>query len=231
MPWRTSTSAIGRQERLYGSRCQQAGKYTVEFCKTIVKGIQRDLENQLCYAFAAEDLLEDAENQDDSATLDGIHGPDDLGKLSAAQEVERNVTHEEDLELLDKDADPEGEKLRKQEWRKLSKAERVGIRRLHHMTSHATKSQMTRMLRYSNADKAVIRAVRHFRCPSCDRIAPVVPMFSMIPLARTFSPSRTPLSSPSMCSMLCVWGPTFMLVRFSESPMVYRVPTSVFKPC
>ena len=24
----------------YGSRCQQAGKYTVEFCKTIVKGVQ-----------------------------------------------------------------------------------------------------------------------------------------------------------------------------------------------
>ena len=76
------------------------------------------------------------------------------------------------MELLDKEADPEGEKMRKQQWRKLSRVERVGIRRLHHMTSHGTRNQMARMLRYSNAAPHVIKGVKFFRCPSCDRVEP-----------------------------------------------------------
>ena len=63
-------------------------------------------------------------------------------------EKEKEVNQEEDMELLDKEADPEGEKMRKQQWRKLNRVERVGIRRLHHMTSHGTRNQMARMLRY-----------------------------------------------------------------------------------
>ena len=76
------------------------------------------------------------------------------------------------MELLDKEADPEGEKMRKQQWRKLNRVERVGIRRLHHMTSHGTRNQMARMLRYSNAAPHVIKGVKFFRCPSCDRVEP-----------------------------------------------------------
>ena len=157
----------------YGSRCTQAGRYTVEFCSTILSGVQKDLQENLCCAFHSEDKLEEMEDQDSLETIDGINSPEDLGAAtSGPHEVEQTVEHEETLELLDKEADPEAERLRKMEWRKLARAERVGVRRLHHMTSHATKSQMTRMLRYANADPHIIRAVKHFKCPSCDRIAP-----------------------------------------------------------
>lgn len=39
------------------------------------------------------------------------------------------------------------------------------------MTSHATKPQMQRMLRYSNALARVIAAVKYFKRSSCERMA------------------------------------------------------------
>ena len=154
----------------YGPRCAQAARYTVEFCQRILRGFQKDLEAQMCHSFCAEESLEDRDERDLEELLDGVYESEDLGQRP--QDVSVVVEKEEDLELLDKEADPEAEKMRKREWRRLSKAERTGIRRLHHMTSHSTRSQMTRMLRYANADHRVIRGVKHFRCPACDRIEP-----------------------------------------------------------
>eukprot|EP00435_Cladocopium_sp_Y103_P048460 s7_g14.t1 len=155
----------------YGSRCTQAGRYTVPFSKQILRGVQRDLQDQMCCAFFNEDLIEDAEEAADGTTLDAIHSPADLGNTNK-ESIEETVEHEEMLEQLEMEADPAHEKTRREEWKKLTKAERVGIRRLHHMTSHATKPQMMRMLKYANAARHVVRAVKHFRCPSCDRIEP-----------------------------------------------------------
>eukprot|EP00435_Cladocopium_sp_Y103_P032430 s1165_g8.t1 len=156
---------------IYGSRCTQAGRYTVRFSKKVLQGMQQDLQDQMCCAFFNEELIEDAEEAHDGETLDAIHTSADLGH-NTKESIEETVEHEEMLEQLDKEADPESEKTRREEWRKLTKAERVGIRRLHHMTSHATKPQMMRMLKYANAARHVVRAVKHFRCPSCDRIEP-----------------------------------------------------------
>ena len=157
----------------FGSRCAQAAQYTLKFCRAILEGVQHDLQDNMCYAFHTEDLIEAAEEIEDKQTLDDVVTTEDLClNPSSKAELEKTVTKEEDLELLDKEADPTSEKMRKREWRKLSRAARVGIRRLHHMTSHATRSQMTRMLKYANADHNVLRGVRHFRCPACDRIEP-----------------------------------------------------------
>ena len=157
----------------YGSRCRQAGKYPVRYCQRLLRGVQEDLQDALCHSFHAEELLEDREEEDNRGTLDSVKGPEDLGDITLGkEELPRVVEKEEDLELLDKESDPKAETLRKQEWRRLTKAERIGIRRLHHMASHATKHQMMRMLKYANAEHHVIKAVRHFRCPACDRIGP-----------------------------------------------------------
>ena len=114
--------------------------------------------------------MEDTEAE--RSTFDEVRTEEDLGGGMMKSEKEKEVNQEEDMELLDKEADPEGEKMRKQQWRKLSRVERVGIRRLHHMTSHGTRNQMARMLRYSNAAPHVIKGVKFFRCPSCDRVEP-----------------------------------------------------------
>ena len=158
----------------YGSRCYQAGRYTRKFCGHIVKGVQRDLEDQLCMAFHAESMVEGLveEREEPTPTFDAIKTEEDVAGGLQKSEKEKEVNQEEDMELLDKDADPEGEKLRKAEWRKLSRVERVGVRRLHHMTSHGTRNQMARMLRYANAAPHVVKGVKYFRCPACDRVEP-----------------------------------------------------------
>lgn len=158
----------------YGSRCYQAGRYTRKFCGHIVKGVQRDLEDQLCMAFHAESMVEDLveEREEPTPTFDAIKTEEDVAGGLLKSEKEKEVNQEEDMELLDKEADPEGEKLRKAEWRKLSRVERIGVRRLHHMTSHGTRNQMARMLRYANAAPHVVKGVKYFRCPACDRVEP-----------------------------------------------------------
>ena len=74
----------------------------------------------------------------------------------------------EDQERLE---EPEAEKIRRRMWTKLSRKERIGIRRLHVMTSHATRPQMQRMLRYSNAPANVVSAVKYFKCSACERLS------------------------------------------------------------
>ena len=144
----------------YGSRRRQAGKYPVRYCQRLLRGVQEDLQDALCHSFHAEELLEDREEEESRGTLDSVQGPEDLGDItSGKEELPRVIEKEEDLELLDKESDPKAEALRKQEWRRLTKAERIGIRRLHHMASHATKHQMMRMLKYANAEHhALVRS-------------------------------------------------------------------------
>lgn len=90
--------------------------------------------------------VEQYEDQDTPIMLDAVGGPEDLAKSLPGQNELEMLRNEEQLNLLDKNADPEGEKLSKQEWRKFTQAERVGICRLRHRCSHATRPQMTRML-------------------------------------------------------------------------------------
>ena len=152
-----------------GSRCQQAGRYTRQFCNAVLRGIQHDLQAAMGYAFAAEDFLEEREEEQEEGLLDAVVTAEDL-RPSAPNDTAKMLETEEALDSLHREADPDTEKLRKAEWLKLTKQERIGIRRLHHMTSHSTKPQMQRMLTYAHASPHVIRGVRHFRCPACQRI-------------------------------------------------------------
>lgn len=154
-----------------GSRCTQAGRYTRRFSQAILRGVQRDLSSTMSYAFVAEDVLETREEMDSEGLLDAVITAEDLQTTALTpNDATKMLESEETLDSLPRDADPDAEKLRKAEWLRLSKQERIGIRRLHHMTSHSTKPQMQRMLTYANASPDVIRGVRHFRCPSCQRI-------------------------------------------------------------
>ena len=60
----------------YGRRPLQAAQWTPRFCKSVLEGVYQDLRELGRVAFAAEDAIEDLE--EDPLLLDGINGPEDL---------------------------------------------------------------------------------------------------------------------------------------------------------
>eukprot|EP00435_Cladocopium_sp_Y103_P043103 s856_g12.t1 len=122
-------------------------------------------------AFAAEQI-EEQKAQSGTLTFDGVHGEEDLGSAlpegKASQEADLERHEEQDAQ--EREADPDYEKRRKREWSKLSKDERISIRRLHCMTSHATRPQMQRMLCYAGSKPHIIKGVKHFRCAVCEKM-------------------------------------------------------------
>ena len=152
-----------------GSRTKQAAKWTSAFCRCILRGIQNDLQETMNVAFAAEMRMEEIE--EDPHPLDAVYGEEDLPTAKETiEEQERSIAREEQLEQLEREADPQSEKVRRAGWLKLGRTERIGIRRLHAMTSHATRPQMQRMLRFSNAPATVVSAVKFFRCSACEKL-------------------------------------------------------------
>ena len=152
-----------------GSRTKQAARWTPTFCRCIIRGIQNDLQEETNVAFAAE--MREEEIEEDPHPLDAVYGEEDLPSAKeTVEEQERSIAREEQLEQLEREADPQSEKVRRAGWLKLGRSERIGIRRLHAMTSHATRPQMQRMLRFSNAPAAAVSAVKFFRCSSCEKL-------------------------------------------------------------
>ena len=153
-----------------GSRTRQAAKWTSRFCKAVIQGVQKDLQEMIGTTFASEAAAEDQEEE--PHPLDEVYDEQDLGSARPSPpQAELDLVREENLEGIQRVEEPQSEQLRREAWLRISKQERIGIRRLHVMTSHATKPQMQRMLRYSNAPAAVIAAVKHFRCGACERIS------------------------------------------------------------
>ncbi len=153
-----------------GPRTRQAARWTRKFCQTIIKGIQEDLNTSVNVAFMAAER-EEALLEESQQPIDGVLSPEDLGTARPTiQEAERSLEAEENLEEIRRSEEPDFEKHRRNEWLKIPKQERVGIRRLHTMTSHATRPQLQRMLRYSNAPPKIIAAVKYFRCAACERL-------------------------------------------------------------
>ena len=153
-----------------GSRTRQAARWTSKLCRAIIEGIQLDLESATSVAFAAESREEDLEEE--PHPLDEVYDEKDLESARPTPpQVEMDLVREEMLEAIPRMDDPHNERVRRENWLKIDKKERVGIRRLHVMTSHATKPQMQRMLRYSNAPPAVVKAVKYFKCAACERLA------------------------------------------------------------
>lgn len=151
-----------------GSRTRQAAKWTRKFCRRIIRGVQQDLEEMTRVAFAAEDRQEELEEK--PGKMDAVYGPEDLPTSSVGQgaDMEKDLQLQEDMEAIRREGDPEDEKVRRQEWLRLKREERIGIRRLHVMTSHATRPQLQRMLRHANAPTEVVRGVKFFRCSACE---------------------------------------------------------------
>ena len=76
------------------------------------------------------------------------------------QELRREEVVEEEVPQ----AQPEIEKERKRKWLQLDRSKRLAIRRLHHMTGHASTSAMQRMLISAGTAPEVVAAFQHFRC-------------------------------------------------------------------
>ncbi len=137
-----------------------------------MKGAAKEWETQMSQvAFAAEDLAEEIQ---EGGPFDAVITEKDLrpGIPESLEAQETDYKRLENQDGLDREADPEEEKLRQKEWHKLSREERVGIRRLHHMTSHSARPQMQRMLKYAGAQPHIVRGVKHFRCASCEKTMP-----------------------------------------------------------
>ncbi|CAE7802548.1 RE1 [Symbiodinium sp. CCMP2592] len=123
----------------------------------------------------SEDLLVD-EDLPHHGLLDGILSEGDLaggdrGGIEAYSEVRRG----EMLDVIAEEGDnipfasEEAEFLAEQrnEWRRLPRAQRIALRRLHTMTGHSSPAAMQRLLRTANADPQAIKALNHFHCPAC----------------------------------------------------------------
>ena len=124
-------------------------------------------------AFATEAAQEE---QEEMGPLDGIHGPDDAEEMPAKrrrinlEELDREEDYEEKYVENTEEIVAYKEKVRRDNWLKISKDQRVALRRLHAMMGHCSSEALIRMLRASGCDRRVIQAARYFRCPSCDEI-------------------------------------------------------------
>lgn len=161
-------------EVLEGNRTKKAQQWPKELCQAILEGALAELKSQvICHAFPAEFEIEDNET---TGHLDGVQDLDDI-----AEQVHKR--RRIDFDALDTEEDHEQgqdaavevllhekERQRKQKWLKISREQRVAIRRIHQMMGHCSNQALVRMLRLSLAEKEVIEAAQHFRCQSRDEV-------------------------------------------------------------
>eukprot|EP00913_Durusdinium_trenchii_P001833 g1699.t1 len=149
---------------LEGNRTKKAQQWPKELCQAILEGALAELKSQvICHAFPAEFEIEDNET---TGHLDGVQDLDDI-----AEQVHKR--RRIDFDALDTEEDHEQgqdaavevllhekERQRKQKWLKISREQRVAIRRIHQMMGHCSNQALVRMLRLSLAEKEVFRVIR-----------------------------------------------------------------------
>ena len=157
-----------------GSRTKKAEQWPESLCFSIIMGAVEEMKSQVVQlAFATEAAQEE---QEEMGPLDGIHGPDDAEEMPAKrrrinlEELDREEDYEEKYVDNTEEIVAYKEKVRRDNWLKISKDQRVALRRLHAMMGHCSTEALIRMLRASGCDRRVIQAARYFRCPSCDEI-------------------------------------------------------------
>ena len=82
---------------------------------------------------------------------------------------------EEEAELLDTlkiQGWLRDKRVRCANWTAVPRAYRCSIRRLHHLLGHRKKGILVEGLKGADADKVIVDAVAHFKCDSCECIAP-----------------------------------------------------------
>ena len=110
-------------------------------------------------------------------------------------------------------------------WTKLNRKERIGIRRLHVMTSHATRHPMQRMRRYPNATANVVSAVKHCNSSAFEWLSeghhpalvkapnPYAPLEKMLDWASSKSRALMPQhDAPSSSKQSSLLGPLFPIL-------------------
>ncbi|CAE7237433.1 RE2 [Symbiodinium necroappetens] len=147
-------------------RARLAAKWPDQLCETVLRGVFEDLQELHCgVASAAE---EGAEASEELGTLDALHRPEDEIDVPMPPPLQpHELQREEVLEEAAEPQQPEAEKERKRKWLRLERNQRLAIRRLHHMTGHASNESMMRMLRAAGSSPTVVAACRFFRCQVC----------------------------------------------------------------
>ncbi|CAE7591026.1 RE1 [Symbiodinium sp. CCMP2592] len=153
-----------------GHRHHQLGKgqlarWPQELGETMIHALLRELGDLNCPAvFAAE---ENTEEHEEFGLVDGILNDDDVGGDLPPPVDHQEMKREEHLEEEQPQGQPQFEQERKKKWLAIDRNKRLAIRRLHHMTGHASKEAMVRMLRSAGTSADVVAACHHFRCQVC----------------------------------------------------------------
>ena len=162
----------GRQENR-GPIPLLSAEWPETLCEIVLRRFHRELEDLNCAtAFAGEADLEDGQEFGTLDAADTNEHDEVLPNFTPSPELHRQESlEEEQLGQL-----PVTEQERKRKWLGISRNQRLAIRRLHHMTGHASNEAMMRMLRSAGSSPAVVSARRHFRCQVCrDQQQPPAP--------------------------------------------------------
>ena len=161
-------------EHLEGNKTKKAEQWPKPLRQAIIQGALEEMKSQVIQnAFPAEYEIEANEGTD---YLDGIEDVDDIAEqVHKRRRVDLNALDTEEDYEQNNDSSVEEllhdkEKIRKQKWLKISREQRIAVRRLRQMMGHCSNQALVRMLRLSMCEKEVIEAAQHFRCQSCDEM-------------------------------------------------------------
>ncbi|CAE7548535.1 unnamed protein product, partial [Symbiodinium necroappetens] len=147
-------------------RARLAAKWPDQLCEAVLQGVFEDLQELNCAVASA--VEEGQELSEELGTLDALHRPEDEIDVPMPPPLQpHELQREEVLEEASEPQQAEGEKERKRKWLRLERNQRLAIRRLHHMTGHASNESMMRMLRAAGSSPTVVSACRFFRCQVC----------------------------------------------------------------
>ena len=74
------------------------------------------------------------------------------------------------MDKLEYEGMPKSEEERRKVWLSFPREARAAVRRLHHAMGHVPRSVLGHILRGAKADRSVIEACKHFRCPTCAEV-------------------------------------------------------------
>ena len=165
---------LHHHEQLEGNKTKKAQQWPQQLCKAILESALEEMKSQVIrHAFPAEFEMEERQG---TGYMDGVHDLDDVAEqVHKRRRIDLNALdteedHEQSQDRVVNDLLHQKEKLRKEKWLKISRDERIAIRRLHQMMGHCSNQALVRMLRMSLAKKEIIDAAQHFRCQSCDEM-------------------------------------------------------------
>ena len=155
--------------------------------ETILDKISENICNEDVHevAFPAESRETELE---DLGTLDQ---PDDPGEEHeelppGIKEVEEAFDREEEmLEALPLPNLPKDESSRREMWRKIPRAGRIAIRKLHRQVGHCPNRVLVEIFLASGAKADLIQAARILRCPGCEHERPK-PQTAKVALPRAY---------------------------------------------